>query len=94
MTMNRNLDGSLLSIDDLRAIAVHRSGANAKKLAELEGHLHSDNLFRSHLTNITGEARFAMFGRGELTLDSRTPANCPGFTEPARTRGVADWLGA
>lgn len=94
--MNRNLDGSLLSIDDLRAVAVHVCGENAEKLALLEGHLHSDNLFRSHLTNITAAARFSMFmGGGEqlLVLDSRTPMNCPGFVEPPRTRGVADVLG-
>lgn len=84
--MNRNPDGSLLSCEDLAAIAV-ANGAPADVLMRLRGDLHKEELVRSALAQKTRAACFSMFTRGELGLDSRTPANSPGFVEPPRTIG-------
>ena len=68
--MNRKLDGTPLSTDDLIAIAK----ANGISDKEIQGviALHNENLIHSKLDQITAEIRFRMFSRGELKLDTRT----------------------
>ena len=73
--MNRNLDGTPLTVADLRNIA-DANGLGAK--ADALGALHNTGLIRSGLMALTRDARFAMFMAGALVLDTRTDRNTTG----------------
>jgi hypothetical protein len=74
--VNRNLDGSPLTEDQLLAYAI-AGGGDGEALRSKIAALHNTNLVRSMLTQASAKERMSAFLRCELTLDSRTPANSP-----------------
>lgn len=80
--MNRWPNGKRLTADDMRTIALD---AKLMEPHSLDNHihaLHNAGLIISFLSSLTAKERHAMFYRKELELDSRTPANTPGYVEP------------
>lgn len=71
--MNRNLDSSLLTVDQLLQIAIDGD----VNIEQLRGKIAgcSENMALSYLREATRDIRYEMFWRGELLLDSRTERN-------------------
>jgi hypothetical protein len=78
--MNRNLNGTPLTNEQLIEIA-RANGVTAKVLEGVNA-LHNTGLIRSKLIALTKGARFRMHAQGLLMLDTRTPANSPGYRHP------------
>jgi len=68
--MNRNLDGSHLTDEQLLGWAV-KGGANEEDLQNKMADAHNDNLNRSLLLKASATARYRAFCKGELNLDTR-----------------------
>ena len=71
--MNRNLDGSELSIAQLIGIADDAGLDHDAVVSKIAGH--GPHMARSHLLDLTRAARYDMWQRGSLTLDTRTERN-------------------
>lgn len=81
--MNRRLDGVLLTIEDMTVIALEHELISEETLGNHISAIHNAPGIASFLSSLTAKTRRAMFMRGELRLDTRTPANSPGFKEPS-----------
>lgn len=66
--MNRNLDGSQITTDQLIAIAVDHELKTLEELKLKRGHIHCEPLFRSEMISLTAETRLAMFWKMKLEL--------------------------
>ena len=64
--MNRNLDGSPLTDDELLSLTPDRAVAEVK----IGGH--GGNMRRSILLDLTRQARYDLFLKGKLSLQTRT----------------------
>jgi hypothetical protein len=76
--VNRNLDRSPLSRDQLVDLAMATGRITAAQLEARLADAHNEALILSYLLDFTKDLRFAMMGRGELLLDTRTARNSPG----------------
>lgn len=66
--MNRNLDGTEISTDQLVTIAIKAELRTKEQLDNTRAHMHHETLFRSMLLSLTAMERRAMFDRSELDL--------------------------
>ena len=73
--MNRNLDGSVLTREDMTAIAIEHGIADEATVAGWFAH--GFGLGISRLSTATAKVRHRMFLAGQLRLDTRTPSNSP-----------------
>ena len=80
--MNRRLDGRWLTTADMTTIAIDAGLATAEEINNHLGVLHNETMGKSWLTSLTANERLRLFSRGLLNLDTRTPANTPGYVEP------------
>jgi hypothetical protein len=69
--MNRNLDGTKLTQDQLIQIGLASGDLNDKKVATILGANHSAKRTLSDLHDATRQGRLALFTKGHLTLDTR-----------------------
>lgn len=68
--MNRNLDGTLLTTDDLAAMTLAHNLLTSEALADIKASLHNDALLKSKLLSLTADLRFSLFTKGQLVLNT------------------------
>lgn len=66
--MNRNLDGTPLTTDQLVEIAIRNELRTKEQLDITRAHMHHEALFKSMLISLTAPARLEMFWAKELDL--------------------------
>lgn len=78
--MNVHANRVDVTIPELKALAVEL-GHNTDTLSHMEGHLHNDGLFGSHLRLLLKDALFSLFAAGFLLVDTR-PKSGPDMPTP------------
>lgn len=66
--MNRNLDGTEISTEQLVKIAVDHELRTEQELSAARSTIHNHNLYRSMLLSLTAKTRLSLFNKGELKL--------------------------